>query len=216
MISGPEASEAFFRASEDQLSNRAAYKKSQTPVFGPGIIFDVPLATHLEQLQMMIGALMPQTLRRYGDPIVEETERAIADWGDAGEVDFMEFMGELALFASARALLGRDSRDNTTEEFASLYRDLEAGVNPLSYFFPHLPLLIDRKRDTARLKLVELIGSIASTRRDSGKIGDDMLQSLMEARYADGRVLRDVESVGLLLFLLFAGHPRHQLRRLGQ
>ena len=206
LISGPEASEAFFRAPEDQLSNREAYKKSQTPVFGPGIIFDVPLETHMEQLQMMIGALKPQALRRYGDQIAEETERAIADWGDAGEVDFMEFMGQLALFASARTLLGRDFRDNTTEEFASLYHDLEAGVNPLSYFFPHLPLPVYRKRDAARLKLVELIGSMAKARREEGDAGDDMLQSLMEARYADGRALRDDEIVGLLLFLLFAGH----------
>jgi sterol 14-demethylase len=118
----------------------------------------------------------------------------------------MEFMGQLALFASARTLLGRDFRDNTTEEFASLYHDLEAGVNPLSYFFPHLPLPVYRRRDAARLELVELVGSIASKRRDSGEIGDDMLQSLMEARYADGRALRDDEIVGLLLFLLFAGH----------
>ena len=75
LISGPEASEAFFRAPEDQLSNREAYKKSQTPVFGPGIIFDVPLETHMEQLQMMVGALKPQALRRYGDQIAAETRR---------------------------------------------------------------------------------------------------------------------------------------------
>lgn len=62
LISGPEAAEALFRAPEDQLSNREVYKKSQTPVFGPRVIFDVPLATHEEQLQMMIGALKPQAL----------------------------------------------------------------------------------------------------------------------------------------------------------
>ncbi|MEZ7980643.1 MAG: cytochrome P450 [Myxococcota bacterium] len=206
LISGPEASEAFFRAPEDQLSNREAYKKSQTPVFGPGIIFDVPLETHMEQLQMMVGALKPQALRRYGDQIAAETRRAVADWGEEGEVDFLDFMGQLALYASARTLLGQSFRDDTTDEFAALYHDLEAGVNPLSYFFPNLPLPVFRRRDRARERLVELIGRMATRRRTSGEPGDDMLQGLIEARYQDGRALDDEEIVGLLLFLLFAGH----------
>ena len=206
MISGPAANEAFFRAPEDQLSNREAYRKSQTPIFGPGIIFDVPLDVHMEQLQMQMGALRDGSMRNYAPQIAEETDRAMADWGTSGTVDFLDFMGSLAMYASARTLLGKQFRDHTTDEFAALYHDLEAAVNPLSYFFPNLPLPVFRRRDRARARLGELVSTVIAERRRTGETGDDMLQHLMEVHYKDGRPLSDYEITGLLLFLLFAGH----------
>ena len=49
------------------------------------------------------------------------------------------------------------------------------------------------------------MGRILAERRRAGRREPDFMQALMEARYADGRSLRDEEITGLLLTALFAG-----------
>ena len=51
-----------------------------------------------------------------------------------------------------------------------------------------------------------MIVAITDRRRKEGIRGDDMLQSLMEATYKDGRPLNEEEITGLLLTIMFAGH----------
>ncbi len=42
LMTGPEANEAFFRASDEQLDQSAAYK-IMTPIFGKGVVFDASI-----------------------------------------------------------------------------------------------------------------------------------------------------------------------------
>ena len=53
--------------------------------------------------------------------------------------------------------------------------------------------------------MVELITSIVANRRAAGVEGEDFLQTLMTARYADGSALNDDNITGMLLTLIFAG-----------
>jgi sterol 14-demethylase len=53
--------------------------------------------------------------------------------------------------------------------------------------------------------MAELISQIIAERRRSGVEGEDFLQTLMTARYSDGRTLTDNEITGLLLTVIFAG-----------
>lgn len=204
-VFGPEAHEAIFRAPDALLSPTEAYK-IMTPVFGKDIVYDASPEKMAEQLKMLLPALKDRRMRTYGEAVVYETEQTTADWGDSGTLDFVEFCRVLTNFTSSRCLLGKEFREGMNEEFASVYHDLEQGVTPLAYINAHLPIPSFIKRDRARVRMVEMITSIVNARRRDKREGEDFLQTLMDARYSDGRPLSESEITGLLLAGMFAGH----------
>jgi len=202
---GPRAHEKVFRAKDTQLDPRDAYQ-IMTPVFGEGMVYDAPPDKMNEQFKMLLPALKDRRMRTYGETILDEVERSLVDWGDEGEIDVVDYCRVLTNFTSSRTLIGEEFREGMTEEFARIYHDLERGVTPLAYINAHLPIPSFRKRDAARVRLVELIGSIIDDRARSGRTGEDFLQTLMEARYKDGSSLTHDEITGMLLAAMFAGH----------
>jgi sterol 14-demethylase len=205
VILGPEGNEAVFRAPEDVLSPKEAYRL-MTPIFGAGIAYDAEPHIMDEQLAFLYPALSPARMKTYGQIMAEETEKYIANWGDSGEIDVLDMMNELTMYISSRCLLGPEFRGHLNREFADLYQALEGGLTPLAYFFPNLPVPKFKKRDKARLRLQSLLGGVISERRKREFRGDDFLQTLMEASYKDGRPLTENEITGLLLTIVFAGH----------
>jgi sterol 14-demethylase len=204
VLTGPEANEAFFRAPDDQLSAKEAYRFT-VPVFGKGIAYDVEPQLMDEQLSFLFPALRESRLQTYAQFMAEEAEAYFHNWGEGGEVDLLKVMNELTLFVASRCLIGSEFRKHLTTEFARLYHDLEGGINFIAFMYPYLPTPAHRRRDKARVRMVELISRIIADRRAKRTSGDDFLQTLMEARYADGRTLSDDNIVGLLLTLIFAG-----------
>jgi sterol 14-demethylase len=202
---GPEAHEAVFRMPDEKLSPNAAYKM-MVPVFGKGVVYDCAPARMGEQLGMLRPALQGGRMKHYGDLIAAETEAAIAGWGDAGVVDAYPFFQKLTSYTSSACLLGREFRDEMSDEFAAVYHDLERGISPVGYIHPYLPIPAFRRRDAARARLGEMVAEIVARRVKSGYRGEDFLQTLMEAAYADGAALSDHEITGLLVAAMFAGH----------
>src|SRR5688572_22729636 len=64
LLTGPAASEAFFRAPDQQLSPHEAYKM-MTPVFGKSVVYDAPPERTAEQLGMLLPALQDRRMRTY-------------------------------------------------------------------------------------------------------------------------------------------------------
>ncbi|MCF4166691.1 cytochrome P450 [Zavarzinia compransoris] len=205
LLTGDEASELFYRSSDEQLDQSAAYKL-MTPIFGEGLIFDAPIERKNEQLRMLMPSLRVDAMREHSHKIVQEVEDIIADWGDAGEIDLVHFMKQLTINTASHCLLGREFRYELSEEFAHIYHDLEQGVHPLAYHFPNLPIPKFRKRDKARKRLQELVGGIVKKREAQAEKPSDMFQSLIDMRYDDGTRLSDNEITGMLIGAIFAGH----------
>jgi sterol 14-demethylase len=205
LMSGPEAHEAMFRAPDEQLSPNEAYKM-MVPVFGKDVVYDAAPERMGEQLGMIRPALQDKRMRSYGEIVAEETRRLVAGWREQGEIDLVEFCATLTNYTSTHCLIGREFREQISEEFARVYYDLEKGITPAAYIHPHLPLPAMRKRDRARVRLVEMITGIVSQRRKSGRTGEDFLQTLMDAEYKDGSRLSEHEITGMLLAAMFAGH----------
>ncbi len=205
LLTGPEANEAFFRAPDDQLCRREAYKL-MTPIFGEGVVFDAPGDRLEQQLKMVMQFLRDHRMRLYPPIVEDETRAQLRGWGAQGEVDLLEVMKEITLFASSRCLIGPEFRDGMDVEFRRLYEALEKGVNPLAYFQPHLPLPSFRRRDAARVRLVERVEAILGRRRRTGDHPDDGLQALLEASYRDGQRLSPHEITGILIAIMMAGH----------
>jgi sterol 14-demethylase len=205
LLTGPEVHESFFRAPEEQLSPSEAYKM-MVPVFGKGVAYDNEPKRMFEQLHMLVPALQDRRMRTYGQIIRSEVEQSIAEWGDEGVIDFCEYTWDLTLFTSSHCLLGRELRMELNKEFAELYLDLERGIIPIAYIHPYLPIPAFRRRDQARARLGEMVAGIVRRRRASGRVEEDFLQTLMEARYSDGTSLTDHEITGMLVAAMFSGH----------
>lgn len=205
LLTGPEASEAFYRASDDVLNPSEAYKM-MVPVFGKDVVYDAPPARMAEQFAMLLPCLQDRRMRTYAQVIAREVERSLASWGEHGVMDMYEYTKVLTNFTSSTCLLGQQFRDEMTDEFARVYSDLERGITPLAYLNAHLPIPSFIKRDRARVRLVEMITKLVADRRRERREGDDFLQILMEARYKNGSGLSEHEITGLLLAAMFAGH----------
>ena len=205
LLTGPRPHEAFFRAPDDQLCRREAYKL-MTKIFGEGVVFDAPGDRLGQQLGMVMKFLRDHRMRGYPPIIQDETNHALEEWGASGEIDLLHVMKDLTLYGSSRCLIGPEFRGGMDDEFRILYEALEKGVNPIAYFQPDFPLPSFRRRDEARVRLVERVGAILDRRARTGERPDDGLQALLEATYVDGEQLTAHEITGLLIAIMMAGH----------
>ena len=87
-----------------------------------------------------------------------------------------------------------------------LYHDFDVAIDLIAvYFGLPLPLPKYRRRDEAHKELKRMfLGEIAD-RRAKGEKFDDLVDTLMNAQYKDGRALTDEEIGGMLIGVLFAG-----------
>ena len=204
VCASPDVHGAFFTAPEDVLSAREVYQFT-VPIFGAGVVYDVPPAVLDEQMGFVLPALREERLRAYAGVMHAEVEAYLDGWGETGEIDLLTALNELTVFIASHCLIGDEFRRRLSTEFAHLYHDLEGGIDLVAFFNPYLPLPAFRRRDRARTRLAELIAGVMAERRRTGRGGEDFLDTLMSARYADGRTLTDDEISGLLIALVFAG-----------
>ena len=205
LLTGDEASELFYRSSDEQLDQSAAYKL-MTPIFGEGIVFDAPNERKNQQLKMLMPALRAEAMREHSSKIVQEVEDMTSRWGDAGEIELVSAMKQLTINTASHCLLGKEFRYELTHEFAEIYHDLEKGVNALAYSFPYLPIPSFRKRDKARTRLQSLVKNIIQKREHQTEKPTDMFQMLIDTHYDDGSKLSENEITGMLIGAIFAGH----------
>jgi sterol 14-demethylase len=205
LFTGPEAHEALFRQPDEVLSPNAAYKM-MVPVFGEGVAYGAEPARMAEQMHTLYPALRNNRMRTYTEIVARETLDVIGAWGDEGVIEAGSFFGMLTNYTSSSCLLGKEFRNEMSEEFSKVYYDLERGIVAWGYIHPYLPIPAFRRRDRARARLGEMVSEIVEKRKRSGYRGEDFLQTLIDAEYSDGSKLSDHEITGMLVAAMFAGH----------
>ena len=207
MLSGAEANEFFFRSSDSELNQAEAYP-FMTPIFGEGVVFDADPERRAEMLHN--SALRGEQMKGHAATIENEVKRMIADWGDTGEIDLLEFFAELTIYTSTACLIGLKFRNQLDSRFANFYHLLERGTDPLCYVDPYLPIESFRIRDEARAGLVELVqgvmdGRIANPPKDKSE--RDMLDVLVSIKDDEGNPRFSANEItGMFISLMFAGH----------
>ena len=207
LLSGAEANERFFRASEEELNQAEAYP-FMTPIFGKGVVFDAPPERRAEMLHNQ--SLKDRYMRGHAQKIATEVEAMVAGWSDAGEIDLLDFFAELTIYTSSSCLIGKKFRDQLDRRFADLYHDLERGTDALAYVDPYAPIESFRRRDAAREGLVELVEGIMAARKQAPPATDedrDLLDVLISVPGDGGspRFTAD-EITGIFISMMFAGH----------
>ena len=62
-----------------------------------------------------------------------------------------------------------------TEEFESLYRALEAGLQAIAFIDPYMQQPVFAERDRARARMEEIASALVAERRERGRQDDDAL-----------------------------------------
>ncbi|MDF3312547.1 cytochrome P450 [Rhodococcus sp. T2V] len=207
LLSGAEANEFFFRSTDEDLDQQAAYPFMK-PIFGEGVVFDASPERRKEMLHNQ--ALRGEQMKGHAATIAHEVDRMVAQWGDEGEIDLLEFFAELTIYTSSACLIGTKFREQLDGRFAHLYHELEQGTDPIAYVDPYADIESFRRRDEARVQLVALVQDIMTGRirnPPQGKEDRDMLDVLVSIKDEDGneRFTAD-EITGMFISMMFAGH----------
>ena len=207
LLTGEQANEFFFRAADEDLDQAQAYP-FMTPIFGTGVVFDASPERRKEMLHN--SALRGDHMKSHAATIEREVRRAIENWGEAGEIDLLDFFAELTIYTSTACLIGRKFREQLDSRFANFYHLLERGTDPLCYVDPYLPIESFRIRDEAREGLVGLVGEIMKGRianPPKDKTDRDMLDVLVSIPGDDGNLRFSADEItGMFISLMFAGH----------
>jgi sterol 14alpha-demethylase len=210
LLSGARANEFFFRSADSDLDQAEAYP-FMTPIFGKGVVFDADPERRKEMLHN--AALRGEQMKGHATTIEHEVRRMIADWGEEGEIDLLDFFAELTIYTSSACLIGRKFRDQLDSRFAHLYHELERGTDPLAYVDAYLPIESFRRRDEARKGLVALVQDIinsrstATSRSTADKRDRDMLDVLITVKDEQGNPRFSADEItGMFISMMFAGH----------
>ncbi len=200
LVSGAEANEQFFRAPDSTLDQAAAYP-FMTPIFGQGVVFD---ASPEERQQMLKNqALKGDMMRGHAATIEAEINRMVAEWGDEGEIDLLDWFAELTIYTTSSCLIGKPFREELDARFAHHYHDLERGTDALAYVDPYMDIESFRIRDAARLELVALVQDIIDRRKERGPVARedrDLLDVLISIDMTADYI------TGIFISMMFAGH----------
>lgn len=203
-FAGPDAHKAYFRAPDNQLSQKEVYGFT-IPIFGKGVAYDATPEVMAEQIDLLRPALKHSQLSTYIELMKVEINQQLDKLGDTGKVEITALTEEVTLKIACRCLLGEEVRNELFNGFSDLYRDLQGGINLIGFMAPKLPIPAHIRRDNARRKVSKLMSKIIKKRKDEKIESDDFLNVLINAKYKSGRRLTHDEIAGLLLTVLFAG-----------
>ena len=206
LLTGAEANETFFRASDDDLDQAAAYP-FMTPIFGEGVVFDASPEQRREALHNQ--SLRDKYMRGHAEKIAREIHELVDGWDDTGDVDLLDFFSELTLYTSSTCLIGRRFREQLDGSIAHVFHDLEKGTDAIAYVDAYADIESFRKRDEARATLVRRIESIMQSRRDgTAPDGDkDLVDVLMSLEDDSGEIRYSADIItGMFISMMFAGH----------
>ncbi|KAL5639806.1 hypothetical protein ACGC1H_006398 [Rhizoctonia solani] len=210
---GPKGSNFVLGGKLSQVSAEEAYTHLTTPVFGKGVIFDVPNHVFMEQKKFIKSGLTTESLRAYVNMIFEETiaflHKDLADTHcgkEWGKFHVLDTVAGLTILTASRTLQGREVRSSLDKTFSQVYKDLDGGFTPLNLMFPNLPLPSYWRRDRAQQKMSDFYVKILQNRREENREDEyDMISALASREYKDGSPLGDREIAHLMIALLMAG-----------
>lgn len=207
LVSGAQLNEDFFRAPDEVLDQGEAYP-FMTPIFGEGVVFDAPPERRQEMLRNQ--ALRGEQMVGHAETIEHEIRRMVADWGEQGEIDLLDFFAELTIYTTSSCLIGPRFREELDRRFADLYHDLERGTDALAFVDPFADIDSFHRRDRARAQLVELVQDIMDRRAEQpppSREERDLLDVLMTLTDEDGSPHFSADEItGMFISMMFAGH----------
>ncbi|KAJ2421949.1 Lanosterol 14-alpha-demethylase, partial [Coemansia sp. RSA 2524] len=203
-----DGNDFVFNAKHSSVTAEDAYNSLTKPVFGEGVVYDVPNSVLMEQKRMVKAGLSIENFRAYLPIFVQEINQYVDKHWTAreGTVDLLQSVSELIVMTASHTLLGPEIRAKLHEGVADLYHTLDSCFTPLHFLFEWLPLPSYYASDRAHAELDSIFGAVIAERRKRvDEKHTDMLDALMASRYKNGEPLSDKHVGNMLIALLMAG-----------
>jgi cytochrome P450 len=199
-------------AHEVLVQQDSSFKKSAglqflRPMLGDGLLLSEG-TTHKRHRKLLAPAFAPKRLEKYGEIMVEETEKQLARWRHGLRIDIAHEMMEMTLAIAGRTMFGADVR----KDAAMVSEGLELGMRAqmanlrspfqLGYEWP-LPRHLQMRRAVKMLD--DVVYRLIAEGRKRGTDRGDVLSILLLARDEEGG-LDDKQVRDEVMTLLLAGH----------
>jgi sterol 14alpha-demethylase len=206
---GPSAHAVFMKSTDQQVSQNEVYA-FMNPIFGKNVIYDAPVNVRERQMKAAATGLKSKSLNSYVEKIERECRVYFTEhWAgkQSGQANLKEDLSRLIILTASRCLMGDEIREKLFADVARLYHDLDAGITPLSIFFPNAPIPSHFTRDRARREMTKIFTPLIQNRRliPEEDAPSDLLQVLCQQRYKDDSLMTEDEITGMLIAVLFAG-----------
>ncbi|KAJ2701827.1 Lanosterol 14-alpha-demethylase [Coemansia sp. IMI 209128] len=203
-----EGNDFVFNAKHSCVTAEDAYNPLTKPIFGEGVVYDVPNAVLMEQKRMIKAGLTADSFRAYIPIFIREVNQYVdKHWTkDDDTIDLLQSISEMIIMTASHTLMGPEIRSRLYEGVAGLYHTLDSCFTPMRFLFKWLPLPSYYSSGKAHDELDRIFSSvIAERRKHMGEKHIDMLDALMESRYKTGEPLSDKHVGNILIALLMAG-----------
>ncbi|KAI9501658.1 cytochrome P450 51A [Coemansia spiralis] len=203
-----DGNDFVFNVKHSSVTAEDAYNSLTKPVFGEGVVYDVPNSMLMEQKRMVKAGLSIENFRAYIPIFIKEVNQYVdKHWtDDEGTVDLLQSISEMIIMTASHTLLGPEIRSKLYEGVADLYHTLDSCFTPIHFLFEWLPLPSYYASEKAHAELDRIFASvIAERRKHIGEKHIDMLDALMASRYKNGEPLSDKHVGNMLIALLMAG-----------
>ena len=177
-------------------------------IFGDGLVISEG-AKWLQQRRLIQPAFHRERIESYADTMVAFAERMMAGWQDGEQRDIHRDMMHLTLEIVAKTLFNVEiaGEEDRISVALNTLMELTAGARML------LPPLLrlaptpgNLRYQRAARRLDDIVYGLIRERRASGKILDDLLSTLLEARDEDGEAMPEKQLRDEVMTILLTGH----------
>ncbi|MDF5756244.1 cytochrome P450 [Spongiactinospora sp. TRM90649] len=203
VLLGPEHTRFFFEETDKLLSIREAYPFFRK-MFHENLYFFADPPEYKEQRKILIPPFQGRKLSGYIDAMTKEMRAFGTRLGDSGEFDLAPTLAPLIMDINASSLLGSDCREELGPSFLPEFHRFREGTEFVLPLWLPIPRLL--RSQAAKKRLHAMLSDLLARRRAVPREPADLIQTLAEARYSDGRAVPDHIIVNMILVLQWAGY----------
>lgn len=162
------------------------------------------------QRKLAAPAFGPKSIETYSQVMVETTIKHVADWSQGQVVDIQREMMEITLAIAVKTLFDFEIGKDEKLEKALIDAQKYLARRMMDVFIlctpEWLPIPTNARLMAAIAEIDEFVYRLIRERRESGKLGTDLLSSLIAAKDDDGSQMTDKQIRDEVFTLFFAGH----------
>lgn len=203
VLLGPDNNKFFFNETDKTLSIREAYPFF-AKMFNKDFYFMGDFESYKNQRDIILPCFHRNQMHAYIDTMHYETVAFIKKMGDKGTFDLTTEFGVLVMNIAAHSFLGNDFKEKLGDSIFDDFRNFSKGMTPLIPTWLPTPSNIqsNQAKKTLHKKLLKLIND----RRTNPVTPPDFFQTLVEAKYKNGKPADNDTIINLILLLVWAGH----------
>ena len=215
IFSDPKAVEKVFTADPNLFEIGVQTTAPVRILLGTNSLVVLDGVEHKRQRQLLMPPFHGERMKKYGDIIVDVTEKVISQWQVDQTISIRDYTQEISLQVILKAVFGLDEGKQFNRLQEMLVSFLEIFNSPFKSLFLFFPVLqknlgiLTPWADFLRQKqgIKDLLNTeINRRKKDQNTLGEDILSLMISARYENGEPMSNEEIQDELMTMLFAGH----------